>query len=289
MRTGSRWHNQLNATDDDTTSWLPHDPPALSDYLPEHSPEVGAFAPTSGIYSPPQVLTLYLTEAGQSTAINVADINQGQLGDCFLLSSIGEQALFHPNAISRMIHDNGNGTETVTLYVDRNGRLPNFNSTGFRTTTVTVDNTFSRRSVNNGYSQDTLGNQKEIWVQVLEKSVAMLNGGYDAIANGGYPVLAMEELTGQTATYVAPAQMTLAVLQKHVAAGDLMTFDTSSRGGLPYGLVSNHAYMFSNLIGSGSATSIQLLNPWGYNQPAAIPFARLATSGVINIDIGHAA
>jgi hypothetical protein len=286
MRTGSRWHNQLHPTDENA-SWLPHDPPALSVYLPESAPDFGAFAATSGSNSSQQILTLYLTEAGQNAPISVADINQGQLGDCFLLSSIGEEALFHPSAISKMIRDNGNGTETVTLYVDRNGRLPTFSSTGFKPTTVTVDNTFSRASVNNGFYQDTLGNQKEIWVQVVEKAFAMLNGGYNAIAYGGYPALAMEELTGQSATYVAPSQMTLAMLQKHVAAGDLMTFDTSSRSGLPYGLVSNHAYMFSQLIGSGGLASIQLLNPWGYNQPAAIPFARLAASGVVNIDIGR--
>ena len=117
--------------------------------------------------------------------------------------------------------------------------------------------------------------------------MATLNGGYNAIANGGYPVLAMEELTGRTATYVSPSQLTLASLQQHIAAGDLMTFDTSSKGGLPYGLVSNHAYMFSKMTGSGSSASIQLLNPWGTNQPASIPFAKLATSGVVSIDIGH--
>ena len=81
-----------------------------------------AAAPVRAVSPPTQ--TLYLTEPGTTSPISVSDINQGQLGDCFLLSSIGEEALFHPSAITNMIHDNGNGTETVTLYTGSNGRLP---------------------------------------------------------------------------------------------------------------------------------------------------------------------
>ena len=140
---------------------------------------------------------LYLTELGTTSPVSVSDINQGQLGDCFLLSPIGEEARFHQSAIMNMIHDNGNGYETVTLYTDRNGRLPSFASTSFKATSVIVTNSFSAQSVNNRATQDVVGNQKEIWPQVIEKAFATLAGGYGAIANGGYPVLAMEELTGQ--------------------------------------------------------------------------------------------
>lgn len=285
---GSRGYNQKDISDDGVFN-LYNSSQSGFDYLLDPLQGFAAAGPAPVGALAPQILTLYLTEVGQASLITVADINQGQLGDCFLLSSMGEEALFHPSAISKMIHDNGNGTETVTLYVDKSGRLPTFGSSAFKATTVTVNNVFSTASVNNGYSQDTVGNKKEIWAQVIEKAVATLNGGYNAIANGGYPVLAMEELTGRTATYIAPSQLTLASLLQHIGAGDLMTFDTSSQSRLPYGLVSNHAYMFGSLLGSGSAASIQLLNPWGYNQPAAIPLTKLASSGVVNIDIGHVA
>jgi hypothetical protein len=229
---------------------------------------------------------LYLAEAGTATPISVADINQGQLGDCFLLSPVGEEALFHQNAIMNMIHNNGNGTESVTLYVAKNGSLPNFGTTSFKATTVTINNTFVAQSVDNGAYQDVVGNQKEIWPQVIEKAVATLDGGYGAIANGGYPVLAMEELTGQMASYMSPAALTLTALQNYVSAGDLITMDTSSKG-LGYGLVGDHCYMFDKIVGSGSAASVQLLNPWGFDQPAAIPLTRLAQSGIVEIDIGR--
>jgi hypothetical protein len=230
--------------------------------------------------------TLFLTESGTAGPVSVTDINQGQLGDCFLLSPIGEEALFHQTAIMNMIHNNGNGTETVTLYIDTNGRLPSFASKTFKPTTVTVNNTFSAQSVNNAGYQDVVANQKEIWPQVIEKAAATLAGGYNAIANGGYPVLAMEELTGHTASYMSPTALSLGALQSFAAAGDLITMDTASSG-LGYGLVGNHCYMFNKIIGSGSSASVQLLNPWGVAQPAAIPLTRLAQSGIVEVDIGR--
>jgi hypothetical protein len=46
--------------------------------------------------------------------------------------------------------------------------------------------------------------------------------------------------------------------------------------------------MFGSVIGSGASAAVQLLNPWGMDQPAAIPLTRLAQSGIIEVDIGHA-
>ena len=229
---------------------------------------------------------LYLQEAGDPALISVNDIHQGQIGDCFLLSSIGELALWYPSAITNMIRVNADGTETVTLYVAASGALPSFGTTSFKAVSVTVDNTFPSNAVNNGASQDVLNGQKEIWVQVLEKAVATLNGGYNAIANGGYPVISMEELTGQAATSISPSSLTLQLLQSYMAAGDLIVMDTPSSGSLAYSLVNSHAYMFESLTMVGGTPMVQLGNPWGFYQPAAIPLSQLPWV-IVEVDIGQ--
>jgi hypothetical protein len=167
---------------------------------------------------PPQ--TLYLREPGDSAAISVNDLHQGHIGDCFLISSIGELALTHPGAIGGMIRGNANGTETVTLYTDPNGRLPGFGTSAFKAVAVTVANSFPSYGVDNGATQDVVAGQKEIWPQVLEKAVATLDGGYGAISDGGNPIIAMEELTGHSASNMVPASLTLATLRGFMAAGD---------------------------------------------------------------------
>jgi hypothetical protein len=229
---------------------------------------------------------LYLTEPGESSAINVADINQGQIGDCFLLSSIGEIALLKPAFISNMVHANTNGTETVTLYEASNGRLPAANTTAFKSISETVTNVFPNYSVNNGATQDVVNGQKEIWPQVLEKAVATLDGGYTTIANGGSPVIAMEELTGHAASYMSPANLTLATLQSFVTAGDLIVMDTLSNGALPNNLVDGHAYMFEGVTGSGATAMAHFGNPWGFDQPTAMLVSQLS-HGFAEVDIGH--
>ena len=181
--------------------------------------------------SVPLAQSLYLTEPGDTAAISVNDLHQGQIGDCFLISSIGELALDHPAAIQNMIHSNSNGTETVTLYEASNGQLPSWYTLSFKAVSVTVTNSFPNYSVNNGSTQDVVGGQKEIWAQVLEKAVATLDGGYGNISNGGSPVIAMEELTGHAATWMSPSSLTLTTLQNDIKAGDLITFDTPNQSG----------------------------------------------------------
>ncbi len=234
----------------------------------------------------PQVMALYLTEAGDKTAVSVNDIHQGQIGDCFLLSAIGEIALYNPAAISKMIHVNANGSETVSLFTDTHGRVPGFGATSFLASSQTVTNVFPNNAVDNGATQDVVGNQKEIWPAVIEKAYAQANGGYGGIQNGGNPCIALQELTGVTATWQSPASLTLAALLKDIAAGDLIVMDTGNSSRLPFNLVGNHAYMFEGLQTVGGASCVKLGNPWGVDQPSLIPMSQLANA-VVEVDIGH--
>ncbi len=228
---------------------------------------------------------LFLQETGDTAAISVSDLHQGQLGDCFLISSIGELALTHPDAISRMIKVNANGTETVTLHVGTNGRVAGYGATAFKATMVTIDNSFSSAGVNNRSTQNVLNGQKEIWPQVLEKAIALLDGGYGAVANGGNPMIVMQQITGHAATFMSPAQLTLQKLQAFIAEGDLIAMDTGS-GRLGFNLVNNHAYMFEKITITGGAAMVQVGNPWGFNQASMIPLAQLSKA-FVEVDLGH--
>lgn len=271
-----KFHWLTDFSDDTSDPTLAASTPAFGAITPEM---VGAVAPLTQV--------LYLTEPGNTNAIAVSDINQGQIGDCFLLSSIGEIARLKPSFISNMIHQNANGTETVTLY---SASLTTIAGSKLTQVSETVTNVFQNTSVNNS-TQDVLKGQKEIWVQVLEKADAQLCGGSGAntlapISNGGYPVVAMAQLTGHTGSITTPAYLTLTGLLQDIAANDLLVFDTKASGVLPNGLFNDHAYMFDHLTGSGANTMVCLDNPWGFANPTPILFSTLA-KGIAEIDIGH--
>jgi len=236
---------------------------------------------------------LYLIEPGNTAAIAVTDLHQDALNDCFLISSIGELVLTDPKFIYNMIKPNAGGTtETVTLYEEANGKVPTPNYTGsFKAVTEVVTNKFAPDSVDSGPTQDVVNGVKEIWPQVLEQAVAQLDGGISVLNKGGYPVVAMEELTGVAATaLINPAKALtpgalFTKLESAVKADDMIIFDTVEKP-KGYELKDNHSYMFDGIVGTGASAKVKLLNPWGVDQPQLVPLSGLA--GNINeIDFGH--
>ena len=229
---------------------------------------------------------LFLTEAGDTAAITMNDIHQGQMGDCFLVSPLGDLAKTHPDAIRNMIHDNGNGTETVTLYPSRTGTTPMPGTSALKAVSVTVNNVFPTYSVNSGASQDVVGSSKEIWAQVLEKAIATIRGGYNSIAYGGNPATVMEQITGHQADCYYPSSISADMLKTFAAAGDLITFDTPNRSNLGYNLVGGHAYMFDGVVATANGPAVSLKNPWGFENPSLIPVSQLSKT-FAEVDVGR--
>jgi putative Ig domain-containing protein/calpain family cysteine protease len=211
------------------------------------------------------------------------DINQGYLGDCYLLSSLAEVAKQNSGLISSMFTSNGNNTYGVRFYV--NG-VADY---------VTVNN-----SLANGGSEFNSGS--DIWASLAEKAYAQLQAGgvvtgnsindgnsWSTIGNGGAPEFAIEEITGASLitdfrangsswyniSYNSSLSMTnytagnttanvLATLASDLAKGDDMilsswTSATDSSG--KQTLVADHAM---SIYGYDSATGmLEIRNPWG--------------------------
>ncbi|KAL0483550.1 calpain [Acrasis kona] len=111
------------------------------------------------------------------------DVEQGQIGDCWLLSAFSLVGIF-PDVLKRLfVYSNEKeGKYTVRLY--HNGKWNE----------VTVDDRIPCGSDGlPAYGHNI--NKKEIWVVILEKAVAKLFGSYEGI-DGGYLEEGVAMLTG---------------------------------------------------------------------------------------------
>lgn len=127
------------------------------------------------------------------------DVNQGMLGDCYLLASLAEVAQQNPTQLNNMIIDNGNGSYGVRFFV--NG-IPEY---------VTTSASFASSIKSPSWP---LFNQfpipGDIWVNLVENAYAQIQTGgnitgtSDTAANSfslidfGSPVIAVAQITGAT-------------------------------------------------------------------------------------------
>jgi hypothetical protein len=130
-----------------------------------------------------------------SSGPSINDINQGDLGDCFLLASMAEVALQNPAIIESMITNNNNGTYGVRFYVDGSARY------------VTVNDELPDGGTIFNTANGT-SNAANDWGALIEKAYAQLqasgvvtgndvNDGnsFSTIGNGGQPEYTLEEIT----------------------------------------------------------------------------------------------
>lgn len=120
----------------------------------------------------------------------MSDVNQGYLGDCYLLAVLAEVADHNASSIESMITNNGNGTYGVRFYVDGVARYVTVNSQLPDAGTI----------FNSG---------SDMWASLIEKAYAQVqalgvitgNGvndgnSFSTIGNGGMAEDTLEEVTG---------------------------------------------------------------------------------------------
>ncbi len=226
---------------------------------------------------------LFVRGPGDVSDIDWSDIDQGSLGDCYLLASLAAVAKANPDALRRMVRDNGDGTYTVTLNARR---LPWEPGKGdFKQVEVTVTAEFPFLGGAHAYAKPTDGgpSSPELWVLVIEKAYASYYGRYAHIENG-FPGHAMELITGAPSRSFPPHMLSLQELSRYQQAGYALTVATAPDLELgPFDLpdvtdrdplytskklIANHAYFIESVdLERGTVT---IRNPWGPTNPPIV-------------------
>jgi len=200
--------------------------------------------------------------AGQDDSSNIVpnDVNQGQAGDCYFLSSLAAVARKRPDMIRSMIRQNPDGTYSVDFY-----RKRIFGNPKYVKETVTVDNQFP---VNQhgpafaGYGDHAGDGNQELWVMVMEKAYAKFRGSYNAIGNGGWPGPAMESLTGKGSYSQLAAFTSLAQIAEWDRKGYAVTASSLPMFINKKEVVKGHVYHLLNV--DLVKKTITMGNPWGH-------------------------
>lgn len=209
--------------------------------------------------------------------ISTTDIKQGQVGDCYFLSSLGSIAHEQPNYIQNMFIDNGDNTWTVR-----------FNNSG-KWDYVTVDRFLPTNSLGNLVyaSQGSIFTNmaNELWVALAEKAYAQIGesgwtrgldktNSYQSI-EAGWMSYVINQVTGLSSSWDSAASLTQQTLIDWVNSNKIITLGTGANPG--NGLVGGHAYAVTSYNASNGTFFVR--NPWA-TQHVELTWAQLVSSDV---------
>lgn len=194
--------------------------------------------------------------------IDETDVQQGQIGDCYFMSAIAAVAKTNPEAIKKLIKAKSDGSYDVTLYAKGN-------KLALEPTIVNVKPDFVTDK--NGNLIYAGQGDKELWVMLLEKAYAKLNGGYDDVGEGGFIEAGLEALTGQDKQvymmYKYSEDEISKFVQDAIAAKKPITAASEGSGEKEFTteagnvIYQGHAYSIESL----TSGKLFLRNPWGYD------------------------
>jgi hypothetical protein len=229
-----------------------------------------------------------------------ADEYQGELGDCYFISSLGTLADSNPAAVENMIINNGDGTYTVRFYTGTYGTIYNAGdgsiSAGFSNNLITADYVTVDGMLPVGpggtlvyadYGASATNAKNALWIPLAEKAYAQWNQtgneGRDdtnayASIQGGWMATVDAQVLGYNATdYILGNTGEQTAIQA-LAAHEAVTIGTGtwSGGGTQNGLYQCHAYAIIGYNAAGDAFT--LYNPWGCCQPGPLTWTQLQQS-----------
>lgn len=209
--------------------------------------------------------------------VDMSDVVQGQLGDCYVPSAFAAMAKADPNVIKNAIKDNGDGTYTVTF------KQRDWRSGSYQPVEVKVDGDLYSRSWGGPLYGASAGDRStkgmEMWFPLMEKAYAVWKGGsegYNGIGNGGLSSDIFEAVTGKrgvdtSINYGTPDHIFSAVkhaIDSHLPISAGTYGDDQEAKYTNTGVYADHSYSVVGYKEEGGVKYVQLRNPWGESEPA---------------------
>jgi Calpain family cysteine protease len=195
--------------------------------------------------------------------VSADDPMQGQVGDCYFISSLAALAHARPELLARAITANDDGTFTVTFHERKAG------ATTTHPVAITVDGTLPTKRGQLEYA--TARDAHELWPMLFEKAYATWKGGYDAI-EGGMAATALEALSGARGAFFpvtaeSSAGSVFTKLKDACADGGCVVALSKPWSPSRQGVVADHAYTVLGVKEENGQKLVQLRNPWGEREP----------------------
>jgi len=214
--------------------------------------------------------------------IDPSDVEQGQLGDCWLLAGLQAIARSNPDAIRKMIKPLGGGKWSVTFQFPKDGKFSP------ETVIVNAEVPVDKKGGAPLFAKvgDVKDGKKELWVLLIEKAYATTQGKYNNITGANSPAdhQSMEMVTGQIDSTLDPsptseddiaAKLALALAgHKGVTLWTIKKDHDNAKDADAHKprIVTNHGYTLDNV--NKDKKTVDLLNPWGSDYAiAGLPIA----------------
>lgn len=200
----------------------------------------------------------YFNQPLFANGINPDDVKQGQVGDCYFLSTLASIANEQPNYLEDMFIDNGDNTFTVRFF---NKGVADY---------VTVDRYLPKAWWGAAYANAS----QEMWVALAEKAYAQLaesgwsrsatsTNSYTSIS-GGWMSWVIPQVTGMSVggKYVSTSSLTKDRLIELSNSNKLLTVGFVYGTVEADGIVNGHAYTITSY--DAATNKFFLRNPWGH-------------------------